>query len=355
VNLPSFFFKLDVNLNYYRFFLQGSRDDLEHHNSDYVEKHLKIMADYNLKWNEQLQKMEDQLNVLKSDKELLENQLDVTKEVLALTKQDFGTMQIKLGVIEKHVEQLKTCLKEVKELQQKSPRTQKESELQEAMQSQLTEIVDLVRSQEDRINKLNTKALMGPTQGIYPDNIDQRLNRNEKMCSDHDMNITEHDFRIKLLETVSYDGNFIWKIDDWTRRMREAQIGKIVSLYSAPFYVGRFGYKVCARLYPCGDGIGKGTHISLFFVVMKGEYDALLPWPFCQKITFKLIDPGRMNDITDSFRPDANSSSFQRPKTPMNIASGTPKFVAHKTLDNYVIEDTLYVKISVDRTGLVDL
>lgn len=35
-----------------------------------------------------------------------------------------------------------------------------------------------------------------------------------------------------------------------------------------------------------GDGNGKNTHVSLFFVVMKGDFDALLPWPFQQKVTF---------------------------------------------------------------------
>jgi len=33
-----------------------------------------------------------------------------------------------------------------------------------------------------------------------------------------------------------------------------------------------------------GDGSGKNTHISLFFVVMKGEYDALQTWPFQKKV-----------------------------------------------------------------------
>jgi len=44
------------------------------------------------------------------------------------------------------------------------------------------------------------------------------------------------------------------------------------------------GYKMCARLYLNGDGMGKGTHVSLFFVVMRGAYDALLKWPFRQKV-----------------------------------------------------------------------
>lgn len=36
-----------------------------------------------------------------------------------------------------------------------------------------------------------------------------------------------------------------------------------------------------------GDGTGKRTHLSLFIVIMKGEYDALLPWPFRNKVRTK--------------------------------------------------------------------
>jgi len=44
---------------------------------------------------------------------------------------------------------------------------------------------------------------------------------------------------------------------------------------------------MCARLYLNGDGMGKGTHVSLFFVIMRGAYDALLKWPFRQKVRDK--------------------------------------------------------------------
>ncbi len=68
---------------------------------------------------------------------------------------------------------------------------------------------------------------------------------------------------------------------------------------------------MCARLYLNGDGIGKGTHLSLYFVVMKGNYDALLTWPFRQKVTFLLMDQNNNEDITDAFIPDLDSSSFR--------------------------------------------
>ena len=96
--------------------------------------------------------------------------------------------------------------------------------------------------------------------------------------------------QIQMLEGTSYNGVYVWKIDHFSRRFQEAVSGRTPSIYSPPFYVGRFGYKVCARLYPNGDGIGKGTHMSMFFVIMRGEHDALLPWPFIQKVHFRLLD-----------------------------------------------------------------
>lgn len=41
---------------------------------------------------------------------------------------------------------------------------------------------------------------------------------------------------------------------------------------------------MCLRIYLNGDGTGRGSHLSLFFVVMRGHSDALLKWPFNQKV-----------------------------------------------------------------------
>lgn len=51
------------------------------------------------------------------------------------------------------------------------------------------------------------------------------------------------------------------------------------------FYTSKYGYKMCLRIYLNGDGTGRGTHLSLFFVVMRGHSDALLKWPFNQKVS----------------------------------------------------------------------
>ena len=159
---------------------------------------------------------------------------------------------------------------------------------------------------------------------------------------------------VQTLQATSYSGTFIWKIPEVQRRRTEARSGRTVSLYSAPFYTSRHGYKMCLRLYMDGDGSGKGTHLSFFLTLMKGEYDALLSWPFRQTVTLMLVDQDKQKDIYQSFRPDPSSSSFQRPINEMNVASGCPKFAPLSVLDNpsYVKDDTVFMKCRIDTTGI---
>lgn len=141
---------------------------------------------------------------------------------------------------------------------------------------------------------------------------------------------------------------------------------------------------MCLRLYFNGDGTGRGTHLSLFFVVMRGKCDALLKWPFSQKVssdsrtsgrqserakrkasstwcacllqvTLMLLDQNNREHIIDAFRPDVSSSSFQQPISEMNIASGCPLFCPLAKLAGkspYLKEDTIFIKAIVDLTGL---
>ena len=56
--------------------------------------------------------------------------------------------------------------------------------------------------------------------------------------------MTVHGVRLNLLETISFDGTFLWKIDDFGVRYEGAVTGRVLSTYSPQFYVGRYGYKV---------------------------------------------------------------------------------------------------------------
>ncbi|XP_046855200.1 TNF receptor-associated factor 5-like [Xenia sp. Carnegie-2017] len=106
----------------------------------------------------------------------------------------------------------------------------------------------------------------------------------------------------------SYNGTLLWKIDNFKKKRQNAINGIKTALYSVPFYSSQYGYKMCAKIYMNGDGFGKGTHLSLFFVVMKGDNDALQTWPFQKKITMMLMDQGNGDHMIDAFHSDPQSS-----------------------------------------------
>ena len=59
--------------------------------------------------------------------------------------------------------------------------------------------------------------------------------------------------------------------------------------YSRPFNTHVGGYKMCLRMFVNRYGSGKNTHISVFVVMMKGDYDFHLQWPFKGEITVELV------------------------------------------------------------------
>ena len=161
--------------------------------------------------------------------------------------------------------------------------------------------------------------------------------------------------RQDVLEVKTTNGVFIWKIPDIRRRYHDAVDRKTISLYSPPFYTSPHGYRMCVRVYLNGDGIGKGTHISVFFVLMKSEHDCLLSWPFKQSVRFTLINQvHQSNSVSEAFAPDLSSPSFQQPTAEMNVASGFPKFVRQSILQNeeFTQGNAIYIKAQVDLTGL---
>ncbi|XP_015486757.1 TNF receptor-associated factor 3 isoform X4 [Parus major] len=246
-------------------------------------------------------------------------------------------------VIDSQAEKLKELDKEIRPFRQNWEEADSMKSSVESLQNRVTELesVDKTAGQGAR----NTSLL------------ETQLSRHDQMLSVHDIRLADMDLRFQVLETASYNGVLIWKIRDYKRRKQEAVMGKTLSLYSQPFYTGYFGYKMCARVYLNGDGMGKGTHLSLFFVIMRGEYDALLPWPFKQKVTLMLMDQGpSRRHLGDAFKPDPNSSSFKKPTGEMNIASGCPVFVAQTVLENgtYIKDDTIFIKVIVDTSDLPD-
>ena len=204
-----------------------------------------------------------------------------------------------------------------------------------AIEERLAELDRNIKSLQEQFNSCNGKT--------YVDHL----------CEYEQAFITYKTHFSELLLTFTWptDGEYLWRIPELNEKVSIARSSLNTYIESPPFYTGRnASYKMCIRAYLNGDGSGKGTHLSVFFVLMKGEYDPLLQWPFeSAKITLILVDQDHKKDLVQTFKPNAQSSSFQRPKTDMNIASGCPEFADLSVLDNtsYVKDDVMYIKAIV--------
>lgn len=180
---------------------------------------------------------------------------------------------------------------------------------------------------------------------------------NQNIVESHSQNIRRHNYQmmdiekdLKNVSAASFDGEIIWKITDYKQRKSNAIRGRQMSIYSSPFYTSKYGYKMCLRVYLNGDGLGKGESLSTFLVIMKGDYDELLEFPFTHKVTFTLLAPNNPSlNKSETFLPDPESSSFRRPQTTMNIASGCPQFALQSEVESstYLVHDTIYIKTTV--------
>nr|XP_030694112.1 TNF receptor-associated factor 2 isoform X2 [Globicephala melas] len=185
--------------------------------------------------------------------------------------------------------------------------------------------------------------------------LSNKVQQLERSIGLKDLAMADLEQKVHEMEASTFDGVFIWKIPDFARKRQEAVAGRTPAIFSPAFYTSRYGYKMCLRAYLNGDGTGRGTHLSLFFVLMKGPHDALLHWPFNQKVTLMLLDQNNREHVIDAFRPDVTSSSFQRPVSDMNIASGCPLFCPVSKMEaknSYVRDDAIFIKAIVDLTGL---
>ena len=145
--------------------------------------------------------------------------------------------------------------------------------------------------------------------------------------------------------------SFTWKITSFGEALRKAKSGKEIFLKSSTFYI--CGYKCKLQLFPNGLAEGENTHLSFFLILMKGEYDAMLTWPFHKKGTMMLIDQQEKakdrENIAMPFITTGFPESFGRPVNDENIGNGYRQFVSHEKLQErrYIVDDTMFIQIRI--------
>ena len=125
---------------------------------------------------------------------------------------------------------------------------------------------------------------------------------------------------------------------------------------SPPYYTSPTGYKMCLRTYAKGNGAGRGTHVSVYVCLMKGDNDDSLTWPFTGTVTFELLnqlEDENHHKSTTSFKADSKES-LRVVEGERRAGYGRSQFISHTDLTHqpdrscqYLLNDTLVFRVSV--------
>ena len=156
--------------------------------------------------------------------------------------------------------------------------------------------------------------------------------------------------------SICTNGIFVWPIRNFRIHFETARKSdEELAIFSQPFYTSQYGYKLRIKAYLNGRDRGKGSHLSLYLIIMKGEYDALLEWPFNQKITFYLLDQGeqrkhKIHQLSPNRSLPNVRAVFNKPSSKENLGIGNPSFVSHEVIDagEFVKDDTIFLKCEVE-------
>ena len=125
--------------------------------------------------------------------------------------------------------------------------------------------------------------------------------------------------------------------------------------HSPPFHTHPQGYKLCLEVYANGYGDGKGTHVSIFVVLMRGEHDQHLQWPFTGDIIIELLNWREDKEHHKmTLLLDESDGFVQVTKGMYENNCGFDQFISHSSLPynsttntEYLQEDCLRLRVSV--------
>ena len=169
---------------------------------------------------------------------------------------------------------------------------------------------------------------------------------------------------IQLLRTSVHpcSGQFTWCVSSIRQKVKASREGDptCTAIYSPEFLSHEGGYLLQLCIHPTGDKTP--DHMSFYFVIMKGPFDDILPWPFQQRVKLTLLscNPGAAvatsgaagGHIVREIVPDPRLHYFSRPRDVRNVGFGYHKFIPTTKLElessEYVGSGCIYLRALVE-------
>ena len=148
----------------------------------------------------------------------------------------------------------------------------------------------------------------------------------------------------QLHKTLTLKDKTIFKVTRFQQKKR------VDAVFNSPyFYSSPKGYHMYIMVYANGDDDGKGTHISVYAMVEKGDFDYKLKWPFVGDVTLTLL-----NQLEDKNHCEDTINVTSGCNVRAGQGRGYHKFILHSSLGfngvkntQYLKDNTLYFMVSV--------
>ena len=121
--------------------------------------------------------------------------------------------------------------------------------------------------------------------------------------------------------------------------------------YSPRFTTSPQGYRLCLRVCANGYGSSKGSHLSISAVILKGQHDDHLQWPFTGTIIIELLnwleDKGHYKRTLSI---DTNNDLVRVNVEVYGSGTGYRQFISHSSLNSstnpqYLYQDCIRVRV----------
>ena len=143
----------------------------------------------------------------------------------------------------------------------------------------------------------------------------------------------------------------VFKIENFSAKRR---IGE--PWFSSGFYSHVGGYRMCLKVFPDGVVSGRGKCMSVTVVLMRGENDDHLIWPFRGEVTFSVLNQASDNHhVTETAKFDRTEGSEVNRRVIDGERNahgrGFPEFLHHRVLQfgsegrQYLLGDAVYVRV----------
>ena len=190
---------------------------------------------------------------------------------------------------------------------------------------------------------------------IDPKDLENKIARTGSTSRSAQTQLNDLDLKVRLSQSSTIDGKYVWRLDRLQKRVDDAIKGTVSELFTPPLYYGQFGYKFSAKIMLYGDANSevdsKGKFVALYFVLMSGDFDEVLEWPFPFNIKLSLLDQSTssQNHVEKTIQAESDALPFAKPIREMSPGVGFPQFVAHDALFNgtYVKDDSVFFKLEI--------